>query len=160
RSGAQRTDNAASLKQMSRFAAVWALFYALYRGYYALGGTLGMFGTPVSESQWRQINAIGAGILLVAAVAPLALLKLWGRARFRPLLLGLCWVVTVGCVMHALIDMAQRVLSLTGILPMDLPFWQTIDQRQSDLHDLFFNEPWFFVEGLLWAAIAWTAALR
>jgi hypothetical protein len=52
------------------------------------------------------------------------------------------------------------VLSLAGILSLELPFWQTIDHRQADLQDLLFNEPWFFVEGLLWAAIAWTGALR
>src|SRR3954449_5589169 len=62
--------------------------------------------------------------------------------------------------MHALIDMSQRMLSLAGLLSIDLPFWQTIDQRQSDLHDLLVNEPWFFVEGMLWAASACTAGLR
>jgi hypothetical protein len=144
----------------SRLTAAWPLFYALYRAYYALGGTLGMFGIPVSESLWRLINSIGAGILLVAAAARVVLLKLWSRPRLRPALLAVCWVVTVGCVMHALVDIAQRVLSLAGILPLDLPFWQTIDLRRSDLQDLLFNEPWFFAEGLLWAAIAWTGALR
>ena len=44
-------------------------------------------------------------------------------------------------------------------MSLNLPFWQTINQRDADLQDLLFNEPWFFVEGVLWAAIAWTAAL-
>jgi hypothetical protein len=146
--------------EASRLAAGWALFYALYRAYYALGGTVGMFGVPVSASEWRRINAIGAGILLVAAAVPLVLLRLWGRPRLRPALLALCWVVTVGCAMHALINGTERALSLAGVMSLDLPFWQTIDQRQSDLQDLLFNEPWFFIEGLLWAGIAWTAGLR
>jgi hypothetical protein len=152
--GSQRSGNAALPVRSSRLAAVWALCYALYRGYYAVGGTFGMFGTPVSESQWRLINAIGAGILLVAAAMPIVLLKFWSRPRLRPALLALCWIVTVGCVMHALVNGIQRVLSLAGLLTLDLPFWQTIDRRESDLQDLLFNEPWFFVEGLLWAAIA------
>ncbi|HET7035091.1 MAG TPA: hypothetical protein VFI42_05355 [Thermomicrobiaceae bacterium] len=143
----------------SRLAAAWALLYALYRGYYALGGTIGMFGTPVSESQWRQVNAIGAAILLAAAIAPLVLLRLWPWQRLRPFLLAFCWLVAVGCVMHALIDAAQRVLSLAGLLTIDLPYWATIDRRKADLQDLLWNEPWFLVEGLLWAAIAWTAGL-
>jgi hypothetical protein len=50
-------------------------------------------------------------------------------------------------------------LSLAGVLSLALPFWRTIDHRQSDLQDLLFNEPWFLTEGLLWAAIAWTGAL-
>jgi hypothetical protein len=143
----------------SRLAAAWAFLYALYRGYYALGGTVGMFGTPVSESQWRIINAIGAAILLVGAVAPLLMLRVWRRPRMRPVLLTLCWIVAVGCVMHASVNASQRVLSLLGILRIDYPFWASIDRRQADLQDLLFNEPWFLVEGLLWALIAWTAGL-
>jgi hypothetical protein len=142
----------------SRFAAAWALFYALYRAYYAFGGRLGMFGVPVSEDQWRFVNAVGAGILLVGAAAPLVMLKLWSRPRLGPLL-AFCWVVAVGCVMHALVDMLQRAASLAGLLTMHMPFWRTIDQRQADLQDLLFNEPWFFVEGLAWGAIAWTGGL-
>jgi hypothetical protein len=143
----------------SRLAAVWALLYALYRAYYALGGDAGMFGVPVSESQWRQINAVGAVILLVGAAAPLILLRLWRQPRVRPVLLALCWIVTVGCVMHALVDATQRLLSLSGMLTMNFPFWATIDRRQSDLQDLLLNEPWFLIEGLLWGAIAWTGGL-
>jgi hypothetical protein len=144
----------------SRLAAAWALLYALYRGYYALGGTVGMFGVPASESQWRLINAVGAAILLVGAAAPLVLLRWWRRPRLRTLLLTLCWLVTVGCVMHALIDATQRASSLAGLLTMHPPFWASIDQRRSDLQDLLWNEPWFLVEGLLWGAIAWTAGLH
>jgi hypothetical protein len=29
------------------------------------------------------------------------------------------------------------------------------DQRRADLQDLFFNEPWFLIEGLMFAALAW-----
>jgi hypothetical protein len=41
------------------------------------------------------------------------------------------------------------VLSLTGVHPTHYPpgLWLSIDRRQADLQDLFFNEPWFFVEG-------------
>ena len=57
--------------------------------------------------------------------------------------------------MHAIIDMTQRVLSLLGqftvIYPMDL--WASVDRRAADLQDLFGNEPWFLIEGLLFATI-------
>jgi hypothetical protein len=143
----------------SRLAAAWAFLYAIYRGYYALGGTVGMFGTPVSESQWRLINGIAGAILLVGAVAPLALLRTWRWPRMRPVLLTLCWIVTVGCVVHALVNATQRVFSLLGILRIDYPFWASIDRQQADLQDLLFNEPWFLFEGLLWGLIAWTGGL-
>jgi hypothetical protein len=67
---------------------------------------------------------------------------------------------TVAFVMHALIDMLHRVLILNGLLVMDLPFWASIDQRASDLQDLLFNEPWFLMEGLLWAVVAWSIGLQ
>jgi hypothetical protein len=155
-----RCRNQSSLPVLaSRLAAAWAFLYALYRGYYALGGTVGMFGTPVSESQWRLVNAIGAAFLLVGAIAPLALLRAWRRPRMRPVLLTLCLIVAVGCVTHATVNATQRVFSLLGILRIDYPFWASIDRRQADLQDLLFNEPWFLLEGLLWGMIAWTAGL-
>ena len=136
-------------------ACGWALLYAAYRGYYALGGTVGMFGTPVSTSQWRLINAVGAAIIFIGAVLPVATLPLWQRRRARLVLLGLCWVIAVGCVMHALVMVTARILSLAGVLHMDFPFFASIDRREADLQDLLLNEPWFLVEGLLWGALGW-----
>lgn len=133
--------------------SAWALAYAAYRGYYALGGTVGLFGRPVSESQFQVINAAGAGIILVAAVLPWLVML---SARFRRITPALGWVVAVGCCMHALVDATLRVLSLTGVHPTQLPssFWASYDRHSADLQDLFLNEPWFFVQGLLWAAVA------
>ena len=144
----------------SRLAAVWSLGYGLYRSYYALGGTIGMHGTPVSLAQWRRINAIGAAILFIIAVLAIILVNAWAYRRARPFLLVLCWIITVACVSHALIDIVQRIASLSGALTISYPFWQTIDRKTADLQDLFFNEPWFLIEGLLWAAIAWAGTLR
>jgi hypothetical protein len=136
-------------------ACGWALLYAAYRGYYALGGTAGMFGTPVSMGQWWLINAVGAAIILIGAVLPVATLPLWQRRQARLVLLALCWVIAVGCVMHALVDATARNLSLAGMLHMDFPFFASIDRRESDLQDLLLNEPWFLVEGLLWGVLGW-----
>jgi len=140
-----------TLVRASRIAAGWAFWYGLYRWYYAAGGTIGMLGTPVSEQQFRLINAIAGALLLVWSVLPLMLLSAWRSRRARPVLLALCWVVAVGCVSHALIGVVQRVSSLTGTLTISYPFWLSIDRRQADLQALFFNEPWFLIEGLLWA---------
>jgi hypothetical protein len=76
------------------------------------------------------------------------------------LLLAIAGMVCVACVSHATIAMPTRVLSLSGAHTIEYPFWETIDTRKADLQDLFFNEPWFLVEGLLWAEIAWFGALR
>jgi hypothetical protein len=58
--------------------------------------------------------------------------------------------------MHALTLWTLRILSLGGVHPMHVPpgLWLSIDRRKADLQDLLFNEPWFFVEGCLWAVFA------
>ncbi|HEX7104237.1 MAG TPA: hypothetical protein VF201_16450 [Nitrolancea sp.] len=137
-------------------AGGWALLYAAYRGYYALGGTIGMFGTPVSESQWRQINAVGAVLLAMAAiVAFVTTTRLWNRRYVHMALLTFAWVAFTGCVMHGLVDIATRLLSMAGVIHMEFPFWASMDRRASNLQDIFLNEPWFLIEGLLWGALGW-----
>ena len=59
--------------------AVWGLGYALYRSYYALGGTLLLPGTPADPAQFRLINAAAVVILAIAAVLPIAMLPLWQK---------------------------------------------------------------------------------
>jgi hypothetical protein len=92
---------------------------------------------------------------LTAAALPVATIRLWQHGPARSVLLALCWIVAVGCVMHALVDSAARLMSVAGVLHIDFPYWASIDRRASDLQDLFFNEPWFLVEGLLWGALGW-----
>lgn len=136
-------------------AGAWALLYAAYRGYYALGGTIGMFGTPVSESDWRRINAIGAVLLVMAAVVAFASTRWWHRRYLGKALLVFAWAAFVGCVMHALVDVTIRLLSMAGVIQMDFPFWVSIDRQASNLQDIFLNEPWFLIEGLLWGTLGW-----
>ena len=147
------------LASVSIAVAVWGLGYALYRGYYALGGTLLLPGTPADPTQFRLINAAAVAVLAIAAVLPIAMLPLWRRPRARPVLLAVCWLVAVGCSMHALIDSVQRVLSLAGLLRIEYSaaVWASINHRAADLQDLFFNEPWFLLEGLGYAALGWIA---
>ena len=88
------------LAPVSVALGAWGLSYALYRGYYAVGGTLLLPGRPADPVQFRLINAVAAVILVIAAALP-------------------------------------------------------IDHRAADLQDLFFNEPWFLVEGLGFGALGW-----
>jgi hypothetical protein len=136
-------------------ACGWALPYAAYRGCHVLGGPLVTLGTPVSMSQWRLINAVGAAIIFIGAVLPVATIPLWQRRRARSVLLALCWVIAVGCVMHALVDVTACILSLAVVLHMNFPFFASIDRREADLQELLLNEPWFLVEDLLWGALGW-----
>ncbi len=146
------------LTRLSIAAAISALWYGLYRAYYGLGGTYGMFGVPASAEQWRAINLVAAGLLLGAAALPLVALPLWSRPLPRRLLLGIAWVIAVACIGHALIDDVLRVLSLAGRYGVSYPaeVWISVDRRAADLQDLLFNETWFLLEGALWLAIGWT----
>jgi len=119
-----------------------------------------MPGTPMSGAEWRRINAIGAVILFLTAVLAANAVKVWAHPRGRLFLLAFCWIATVGCVSHALIDIGQRIASLSGALTISYPFWRIIDRRSADLQDLLLNEPWFLIEGLLWAWVAWSGDLR
>jgi hypothetical protein len=132
--------------------AAWSFAYASYRAYYAAGGEAGMFGEPISRAQYRAINAVGAAIVFVAGAVPLIALKMHAVRRALP---AVSWIAAVGCCMHALVDVTLRVFSLTGRHPTQLPasVWHWYDRRAADLQDLLLNEPWFFVEGLLWAAL-------
>ena len=132
--------------------ALWAFAYAGYRAYYAVGGTIGMIGQPVSDAQLRTINAYGAAIILFAALLPLVAVRVQALRRALPVL---GWIGAVGCCMHALVEGTLRVLSVTGVHLTQLPAsaWQSFDRHTADLQDLLLNEPWFLVEGLLWAAL-------
>ena len=144
-------------RDRSRWAVVaaltlWGLGYVCYRAYYAAGGEFGMIGRPVSDAQFRTVNAAGAGIVLFAAVLPGVLVRL---AALRPAVPVLGWLGAVGCCMHALVDIVLRLLSVAGVYPTQLPedFWLSFDRTSADLQDLLLNEPWFFVEGVLWAVL-------
>jgi hypothetical protein len=145
------------LTNVSLAAAAWAFAYAAYRTYYGLGGTFGMFGVPASDTMWRTINLVAGAILLGVAVLPVAALPYWGSRWPRRVLLLMAWLIAVACIGHALIDDVLRVLSLMGLHDVLYPpgMWTTIDRRAADLQDLFFNETWFLVEGLLWVWIGW-----
>ena len=115
-----------------------------------------MIGEPVSDAQFRRINAIGSLlIVLFSVVLPLVTVHVRRLNRVVP---ALGWIGAVGCVMHALVDSTLRVLSLTGQHPTELPatVWRSFDRRTADLQDLLLNEPWFLLVGLLWAALALT----
>jgi hypothetical protein len=142
-------------RRLALVLACWSFAYAGYRAYYALGGEVGAIGVPRSESELRQLNVVGAVLILLAGVLPLVAVRVPRVARALPLL---GWIGAVGCCMHALVDMTLRVLSLTGVHPTELPdVWLTYDRHRSDLQDLFLNEPWFLVTGLLWGALGLTA---
>jgi hypothetical protein len=150
------------LRRVSVLTAVWSLAYAGYRGYYAVGGTAWVPGEVADRELFRSINAAAAVVIVLGGALPLIALRLWHRRGLRRVLLALCWVVAVGCCMHALVDSIERILSLSGHLTITYPasVWASVDNRTADLQDLLFNEPWFLGEGLGYGAIGWLVLAR
>jgi hypothetical protein len=144
-------------RRWALIAGGWGGLYAIYRAYYACGGLAGLPGVLRSDAHgtFRLINAIAVVVLLVGAAAPVLMLRFWST-RLRLGCIAACWAVAVGCVMHALIDITQRVLSLTGLISVSYPadLWAGVDRHAADMQDLVGNEPWFLVEGLLFAGLA------
>ncbi len=138
---------------------LWAGWYAAYRFYYAFGGQIGMVGRPAPAAHFRDDNLVGAIIILTAGLLPLAAGWGWRHPTVRWLVKTVGWVATVGSCMHALTLEILRILSLTGLHPIHYPpgLWVSIDHHQADLQDALFNEPWFFITGVLCARLALTA---
>lgn len=133
----------------------WGLWYAAYRGYYALGGTEWIPGTVLSATDFRSINAIAAVLLLAAAVLPVVAVKSWKRPVVQRILLVVLWIGAVGCVTHAVVDVVQQVMGLNGLLVVHVDqAMLRLDRRAAAFQDIFLNEPWFLLEGLLFAALA------
>lgn len=152
-----RAPDVAVDRRWAMIAAGWGALYALYRTYYALGGLAGLPGVLRADAHrtFELINLIAVLLLVLGAAAPILMLRFW-NTRLWLGCVAVCWAVAVGCIMHALIDSAQRVLSLAGSLTVAYPteLWASVDRRAADLQDLMGNEPWFLIEGLLFAGIA------
>ena len=62
------------------------------------------------------------------------------------------------------VRLLSDLFSITGVHPTQLPsdVWLSFDRQSADLQDLLLNEPWFLIEGLLWAGlgVAFTSAPR
>jgi hypothetical protein len=134
---------------------VWGSGYAAYRAYYGFGGRTGMVGVPASWSQFRAINLAAVVILIVAAAIPFAATRAEPDRWPRRVLPAVSLLAAVGCCMHAVIDIVLCSLSLAGVHPTTYPtgVWTSIDRHRANLQDLLGNEPWFLIEGLLWAAL-------
>ena len=139
--------------------ALWGSWYAAYRLYYAFGGHAGMIGEPRSPAQFRDINMRGGVIILTATLLPLIAASLWRHRGVRNGIVVIGWIALVGCCTHAITNETLRLLSLTGVHPIELSveFWLSVNRDRADLQDVLLNEPWFFIEGCLWGLFALTA---
>jgi hypothetical protein len=139
-------------------ACALALLYAVPSFYWALGGIAGLdtVGGAIEElGRSRDPTGValgvGAGVLKVAGgLLALALVRPWGRAIPRRLLLGAAWAA--GSVLSAYGGLLVVVgaLVLTGVINPAGP----VDRMALRWHVLLWDL-WFLVWGLLLGVAAW-----
>ena len=139
-------------------ACALAWLYAVPSLYWALGGTAGLdtVGGAIEElARTRDpagiTLALGAGVLKVAGgLLALALVRPWGRAIPRRLLLGAAWTASVVLTCYGGLLVAVGALVLTGLISPTGPVDRTALRWHVLLWDL-----WFLLWGLLLGAAAW-----
>jgi hypothetical protein len=139
-------------------ACALALLSAVPSFYWALGGTAGLdtVGGTIEElgrAHDPRGVALGAvaGILKVAGgLLALALVRPWGRAVPRRLLLGAAWAASVVLTGYGGLLVAVGALVLTGVVSPASP----VDRTALRWHVLVWDL-WFLVWGLLLGVAAW-----
>jgi hypothetical protein len=139
-------------------ACALALLYAVPSFYWALGGTAGLrtVGGAI-ERLGRTHDPVGialgtgAGVLKVAGgLLALALVRPWGRAIPRRLLLGAAWAASTVLTAYGGLLVAVGALVLSGLISASGPVDRTALRWHVLLWDL-----WFLVWGLLLGVAAW-----
>jgi hypothetical protein len=138
-------------------ACALALLSAVPSFYWALGGTSGLdtVGGAIEELARARDPAgvalgAGAGVLKVAgALLALALVRPWGRAVPRRVLLGVAWAGSMLLTAYGGVQVAVGSLVLTGVVRPSGPVDRTALRWHVMLWDL-----WFLVWGLLLGAAA------
>jgi Protein of unknown function (DUF3995) len=139
-------------------ACALALLYAVPSFYWGLGGTAGLdtVGGAIEELARTRDPAsvalgIGAGVLKVAgALLALALIRPWGRAIPRRLLVGAAWAASMVLTAYGGLLVAVGALVLTGLISTSGPVDRTALRWHVLLWDL-----WFLVWGLVLGVAAW-----
>lgn len=129
-------------------AAGWMGFFAATHAYWAAGGRGGLpRGFSVtSRPALLIIDIVSIPLCLIGAGLALALVRPWGRAFPRRVLLILSWAVATLAVIHAVFAVGQDLLSLAGLA--HLP------SSPADHFDDLVYEPFWMTCGLLFAAAA------
>jgi hypothetical protein len=140
-------------------ACAWALLFSLQSFYYAAGGTAGAatwppaIATGVLERRpgWvATMWATGALKVLVGVLA-LALVRPWGRAIPRWLLLTAAWSATaIMAVYEGAASLIQHALMVAGVITTP----EGLGERSARWH-LFLWDPWWLIGGALLGVAAW-----
>ena len=135
--------------------AVWSIAYVLPHLYWGLGGETGLSAVRPSASampEWEDINLVASLVLTIPAAIGIGLIRFAGERRVaRPLLIA-SWLGVAIAAGHGLFGIVYRTLHVAGVTDIDGRSFE-LDRHGWVLWDLLVFEPWFLIEGILFAAV-------
>lgn len=136
---------------MALFA--WSLLYMLAHLYWALGGDALLFmvrKSAVEMDDWRAINFAASVMLTGAALIGPALIWTTARRRLRMVTLTACVAGAAIAGGHGAFGIIYRALNVAGVTDIEGTAFDA-SRHEWVLWDLLVFEPWFFIEGVLFA---------
>ncbi|MBU8878219.1 DUF3995 domain-containing protein [Bacillus sp. FJAT-29790] len=130
--------------------------------YWALGGRMGLFLLKPSvavSSQFQLINWVATPIFIAAGLVGLGFIYLGNRKILRLLLLS---ISVLGCSIataHGIFGIIYRGLQITGVIGLENGTFDIHDDMYV-VWDLVIFEPWFLIEGILFAIAGWSQLKR
>lgn len=121
-------------------ACAWALVFTVPHIYWAVGGTAGLAGHPMTGAL-LMVNLAAIPLCLIAAGVALGTVQSWGQTVPRWLLLTGAWGAGAVLGVRGIVGLVQRARS----------FGQIGSQPVLAV----FADPWFLFGGILFSVAAW-----
>ncbi len=140
-------------------ACAWALIFAAVSFYWAAGGTIGADTNAPAiarhvlarEPGWVALIWLTGCLKLIVALIALALVRPWGRAIPRRLLLAAAWCASaIMTVYEGVASLIQHALMVAGVVATP----EGLGARSARWH-LILWDPWWLLGGLLLGVATW-----
>lgn len=139
--------------------AVWSTLYALAHVYWAAGGHAGFSLLKPAATElatWQEINAMASVVLMVPVGVAVGLTLSGQRPRVRRTLPAGCLIGASIAASHGAFGIVYRILNVASVVDIDGRAFEPSTDGWV-VWDLVLFEPWFLIEGILFAGTGWAA---